>query len=123
MERMLLRRNLILTLCAASLLLGQSTDYDKKLGAEAAEEVLRTRGLYDDPKLTHFFEKLGMRLVSGLGAQPSAYRFAVANSEAKLAGVIGHEIIRTHKRHAIQAAKRPILPAIFAAPGSLGGLQ
>jgi predicted Zn-dependent protease len=144
---MLLRRNLILALCAAPLLLGQSTDYDKKLGAEAAEEVLRTRGLYDDPKLTQFFEKLGMRLVSGLGAQPFTYRFAVtdefepnayavpggivfatrnlfavANSEAEIAGVIGHEIIHTHKRHAVQAAKRSILPAIFAVPGSLAGI-
>ena len=131
----------------ASRLSAQSTDYDKKIGAEAAEQVVRTKGLYDDPKLLQFFEKLGNRLVEGLGSQPFTYRFAVsneiepnayalpggfvfatrnifavANSEAELAGVIGHEIIHSHRRHAVKAQKRSILPAILAVPGGLAGI-
>jgi predicted Zn-dependent protease len=125
----------------------QSTDVDKKLGAQAAADVLRTRGLYEDPRLTSFFEKLGARLVEKLGPQPFTYRFAVsdevepnayalpagfvfatrnifavANSEAEIAGIVGHEIIHAHKRHAVKATKRSILPAILAVPGGLAGV-
>jgi len=140
-------RRLLPALLLAASLSAQSTDYDKKIGAEAAEQVLRTKGLYDDPPLLHFYEKLGQRLVDGLGTQPFTYRFAitdeiepnayalpggfvfatrdifaVANSEAELAGVIGHEIIHSDRRHAVKAQKRSILPAIFAIPGGLAGI-
>lgn len=139
-------RFVLLSVLCSAILSAQSTDYDKKIGAEAAAQVVRTRGLYDDPKLLQFFEKLGNRLVDGLGTQPFTYRFAisdeiepnayalpggfvfatrnlfaVAASEAELAGVIGHEIIHSHRRHAVKAQKRSILPAILAVPGGLAG--
>lgn len=125
----------------------QSVDYDRRIGAETAAQVVQTRGLYEDAKLLAFFQKLGARLVEGLGPQPFEYRFAisdemepnayalpggfvfatrnifaVANSEAEIAGVIGHEIIHSHKRHAVKAAKRSILPAVLSVPGGLVGV-
>ena len=130
-----------------SRLSAQSTEYDKKIGAEAAAQVVRMRGLYNDPKLLQFFEKLGNRLVGGLGSQPFTYRFAisdevepnafalpggfvfatrnifaVAASEDEMAGVIGHEIIHSNRRHAVKSQKRSILPAILAVPGGLAGV-
>ena len=62
-----------------SSLSAQSLDYDKKIGAEAAEMIIRTKGLYNDPRLLQFFEKLGNRLVAGLGEQPFTYKFAISN--------------------------------------------
>jgi len=125
----------------------QSLDYDRKIGAEAAEMVVQTKGLYNDPKLLQFFETLGKRLVDALGEQPFTYRFAISNelepnayalpggfvfstrtlfavagSEAELAGVIGHEVIHSHRRHAVKAEKRSILPGILAVPGGLAGI-
>ena len=130
-----------------SSLAAQSLDYDRKVGAEAAEMVVRTKGLYNDPRLLQFFEKLGKRLVDGLGEQPFTYRFAISNevepnayalpagfvfatrtlfavasSEAEVAGVIGHEIIHSHRRHAVKAQKHSILPGILAVPGGLAGI-
>ena len=130
-----------------SSLSAQSLDYDRKVGAEAAEMVVRNKGLYNDPRLLQFFEKLGKRLVDGLGDQPFTYRFAISNevepnayalpagfvfstrtlfavasSEAEVAGVIGHEIIHSHRRHAVKAQKHSILPGILAVPGGLAGI-
>ncbi|MBI4891520.1 MAG: M48 family metalloprotease [Acidobacteria bacterium] len=126
---------------------GQSTDYDKKIGAEAADQVLRTKGVYDDPQLEKFLQGLGARLVEQLGTQPFTYLFrvsdeadpnayalpggfvfatrgifAVAASEDELAGVLGHEVIHSDRRHAVKAMRHSILPGILAVPGALAGV-
>jgi predicted Zn-dependent protease len=136
---------MIAALCV--LLIAQSVEVDKKIGAEAAKEVLEGRGLYESRELSQFLEKLGARLVEQLGPQPFTYRFAisdelepnayalpggyvfatrtlfaVANAEEELAGVLGHEIIHAHRRHSMKAVKRSILPAVLAIPGSLTGM-
>jgi predicted Zn-dependent protease len=125
----------------------QSVEVDKKIGAQAAEQVVRTKGLYEKPDLQRFFEQLGKRLVAGLGDQPFVYHFnvsdeiapnafalpggfvfatrgifAVANSEDEVAGVIAHEIIHSHRRHSVQASKRAVLPGILAMPGGVVGI-
>lgn len=136
-----------LTLWQAETLRAQSVDVDKKIGAEAAEQVLRTKGLYEDEGLSRMFANLGARLVKELGEQPFTYRFAIsderepnayalpggyvfatrtifaiADSESELAGIIGHEIIHAHKRHSVKSARRSILPGVLAIPGGLAGI-
>jgi predicted Zn-dependent protease len=125
----------------------QSTDSDRSLGKQAAQQIVLSKGLYDHPRLEQFLEQLGARLVGALGEPPSTFQFAitdeiepnayalpggyifatrnifaVASSEAEVAGIIAHEIIHTHRRHAAQAAKRSILPGILAVPGALVGV-
>jgi predicted Zn-dependent protease len=137
---------MFVTLCAVALF-AQSVDVDKRIGAEAAEQVLQSRGLYENKQLSAFLEKLGARLVDQLGPQPFTYRFAisdeqepnayalpggyifatrtlfaVANSEDELAGVLGHEIIHAHRRHSVRSVKRSILPGVLAIPGNLAGI-
>jgi predicted Zn-dependent protease len=132
---------------AAHAVYAQSVDLDKKIGAEAAEQVLRTKGLYEDAELSRLFSNLGARLVNGLGDQPFTYRFAIsderepnayalpggyvfatrtifaiADSESELAGIIGHEIIHAHKRHSVKSARRSILPGVLSIPGGLAGI-
>lgn len=136
-----------LALFPARAIQAQSVDLDKQIGAEAAEQVVRTKGLYEGAELSRLFTSLGARLVKGLGDQPFTYRFAIsderepnayalpggfvfatrtifaiANSESELAGIIGHEIIHAHKRHSIKSARRSILPGVLAVPGSLAGV-
>jgi len=126
---------------------GQSLDVDRRMGAEAAADVIRIQGLYGKPDLQKFLEKMGARLVDGLGPQPFTYRFAitdeiepnafalpggyvfatrgifaVADSEAELAGVLAHEIIHSDRRHSVKAKKHSILPSILAIPGGLAGI-
>jgi hypothetical protein len=59
---------------------GQSFDVDKRMGAEAAADVIRIQGLYKKLDLQKFLEKMGARLVDGLGPQPFTYRFAICSS-------------------------------------------
>ena len=58
---------------------GQSFDVDRRMGAEAAADVIRIQGLYEKPDLQKFLEKMGARLVDGLGFQPFTYRFAITD--------------------------------------------
>ena len=103
-----------------------STEYaDLDAGEDAAREIEAEMGIYDDPELTAYVEEVGRRLVVHAPLRPFQYRFkivnqmapnafalpgghiyvsrgllALANSEAELAGVLGHEIIHSAERHA-----------------------
>jgi predicted Zn-dependent protease len=41
---------------------------------------------------------------------------ALANSEDKLAGVLGHEVINIARRHSAQEQRQGILPAVLSIP-------
>jgi len=98
---------------------------DARIGREAAKSVPAQMGLYEDPELEAYVDKLGQRLLRGVPrmgfnyqfkivdqfepnafALPGGYIFisrgllALANSEDELANVMGHEIIHTAHRHA-----------------------
>jgi predicted Zn-dependent protease len=138
---------ILLMLAVEPAAVAQSFDVDKDLGKRGAEGVELSMGTYERPAINALLAQVGGRLVKGLGEQPFEYRFsivdevdpnafalpggyvyvsrgilALVNSEDELAGVIGHEIIHVHQRHAVKAAKRSILPGILSAPGALVGL-
>lgn len=121
----------------------QDISYDKKIGKEANVEIISTVGLYRHT-FRGYIKQIGQRLVSNLDNRLFDYRFNIldmvepnamalpggyvyfslgiiplANSEAELAGVMGHEIIHAHKRHSIKAMRRGIFPAILQIPGEL----
>jgi predicted Zn-dependent protease len=103
-----------------------STEYDDlAVGEDASAEIEAEMGLYDSPALTAWVAEVGRRLVAFAPQRPFQYRFqivdqmvpnafslpgghiyvsrglvALANSEAELAGVLGHEIIHAAERHA-----------------------
>jgi len=98
---------------------------DARVGREAAKTIPAQMGLYEDPELEDYVNKLGQRLLRGVPrmgfdyqfkivdqsepnafALPGGYIFfsrgllALANSEDELANVMGHEIIHSAHRHA-----------------------
>lgn len=98
---------------------------DARVGREAAKSVPAQMGLYEDPELETYINKLGQRLLRGVPrmgfnyqfkivdqsepnafALPGGYIFisrgllALVNSEDELANVMGHEIIHSAHRHA-----------------------
>jgi len=127
----------------SSSLQAQDISYDKKIGKEANAEIITTVGLYQHP-FQGYLEQIGQRLVSNLEKKQFDYQFHIldmvvpnamalpggyvyfslgiiplANSEAELAGVMGHEIIHAHKRHNVKAMRRGIFPAILQIPGEI----
>ena len=54
--------------------------WEESLAEKAADQVLADIGLCDDPALARGIQELGMRLVSGLGQSPSAFRVQVLAS-------------------------------------------
>lgn len=98
---------------------------ENEIGKKADEEILRRFGRYRDQQLQAYVESVGQRLLDGIGptsfhysfkvidipevnamALPGGYIYitrgmvAMLNSEAQLAGVLGHEIGHATARHA-----------------------
>src|SRR5438552_5428447 len=104
-----------------------STAQEDQIGREGYQAVLQEYGVYDDPRLQAYVDSVGQRLgrVSHLPnehwkftllddptvnafAMPGGYIYitrgivAHLNSEAQLAGVLGHEIGHVPARHSAQ---------------------
>jgi len=98
---------------------------ENEIGKKADEEILRRFGGYRDQELQAYVESIGQRLLEGIGPTSFRYSFkivdvpevnamalpggyiyltrgmlAMLNSEAQLAGVLGHEIGHATARHA-----------------------
>jgi len=98
---------------------------ENEIGKKADEEILRRYGRYRDQELQAYVESIGQRLLEGIGPTSFRYSFkivdipevnamalpggyiyvtrgmlAMLNSEAQLAGVLGHEIGHATARHA-----------------------
>ena len=98
---------------------------ENEIGRKADEEILRRYGRYRDQELQAYVESIGQRLLEGIGPTSFRYSFkiidspevnavalpggyiyitrgmlAMLNSEAQLAGVLGHEIGHATARHA-----------------------
>src|SRR6266403_1479778 len=106
-----------------------SPSEERKLGAEAAEEVERTVGLLSDPKLVGYVRQVAGRMTQVAKRTDVTWRFNVTddvepnafalpggyvyvtrglvtllNSEDELAGVLGHEMAHVLERHAARRA-------------------
>jgi predicted Zn-dependent protease len=112
---------------------------EKKLGEQEAKKVETQIGLFDDARLTAYFETLGQRLARESPRQDVTYRFrvvdmvepnafalpggyvyvsrgllALVNNEDELAGVVGHEIAHVAARHSVQKiSKQGPVAAVF----------
>lgn len=114
-----------------------SFDQEVQLGAEADKSIVAEYGLYDDPKIAAYIDQLGQSMakishrptlqfhfrvldspVINAFALPGGYVYitrgilAYMNSEAELAGVIGHEIGHITARHGAKAYTRAQLAQV-----------
>ncbi|BAE49104.1 Putative Zn-dependent protease [Paramagnetospirillum magneticum AMB-1] len=123
-----------------------SAEEEQKMGAEAHPDVLKQYGgVYDDPKMQAYVAGIGKRLVGNTETPGAPFRFTVLNSnivnafalpggyvyvsrgllaladdEAELAGVVGHEIGHVTGRHTAQRYSQSIAANI--ATGVLGAV-
>jgi predicted Zn-dependent protease len=123
-----------------------SSEDEAKMGAEAHPDILKQfGGAYDDPKLQAYVAGIGKRLVSSTETPAAPFRFTVLNStivnamalpggyvyvtrgllaladdEAELAGVVGHEIGHVTGRHTAQRYSQAM--AANVATGVLGAV-
>jgi predicted Zn-dependent protease len=121
-----------------------SAEQETTAGRQAASEVERDIGLVRDPALTRYIDALGQRLAArsprkdvqfsffvadmpepNAFALPGGYIYvsrgllALANSEAELANVIGHEIGHVAARHAAQRQTRETGIGLAAVLGTI----
>ncbi len=115
-----------------------------KLGKETDHQIVREYGIYEDPKLVAYLDGICQRLgkmshrphlqyhfkildvpVVNAFAVPGGYVYftrgilAMLNSEAELAGVMGHEIGHITARHSAQQYSRAQLAQIGLGLGSI----
>jgi predicted Zn-dependent protease len=121
-----------------------SAERENALGRQAAQQVESSIGLVRDPELTAYVDALGQRLALHSPRRDVTYRFhvadmpepnafalpggyiyvsrgllAIANSEAELAGVIGHEIGHVAARHASQRETRSVGVGVLSTLGAV----
>lgn len=133
-----------------------SSDDESKMGAEAHPDIMsQFGGAYEDPKIQAYVAGIGQRLVKSSETPAATFRFTVLNStivnamalpggyiyvtrgllaladdEAELAGVVGHEIGHVTGRHTAQRYSQAmaanvatgILGAIAGALTGIGGI-
>jgi len=110
-----------------------SESQEVELGRSAAPEVEKELGRYEEPALEAYLNEVGQRLVAVGEARGYRYSFkvidrpevnafalpgghvyvfrgllALANNEAELAGVLGHEIAHVTQRHIAKALTREV---------------
>lgn len=110
-----------------------SESQEVELGKNAAPQVEKELGRYEDPDLEAYINEVGQRLLAGGDARGYRYSFkvidrpevnafalpgghiyvfrgllAMANNEAELAGVLGHEIAHVMQRHIAKALTREV---------------
>jgi len=110
-----------------------SESQEVELGRNAAPEIEKEMGRYEDPALEAYVNEVGQRLVAAGDARGYRYSFkvvdrpevnafalpggyiyvtrgllALANNEAEMAGVLGHEIGHVTQRHIAKALTRAV---------------
>ena len=123
---------------------------EKRLGEQADKQVLQQFGYYSDPFLQDYINRVGQRIVQVAERRSISYHFkvvddpkenafalpggyvyitrgmlAVLNSEAQLAGVLGHEIAHVTQRHGArrmtEALGYQVLSMALAVGGAVAG--
>ena len=128
---------LLATACATNPVTGErefvlmSEAQELALGQQADSEIQRDMGVYDDPALQEYIQKVGLSLAAVSHRPDLPWQFTVVDSpavnafalpggyiyltrgimaylgdEAELAGVLGHEVGHVTARHAVQAYTR-----------------
>ena len=127
-----------------------STEQETQVGAQQHPEILQEfGGPYDNPAIQDYVNRLGQRLAANTEREEVKYTFtvldseivnafalpggyvyisrglmALANSEAQLAGVLGHEIGHVTGRHSAERYSRGTLAQVGAVvAGIFGGQQ
>lgn len=122
-----------------------SKETELAMGQEADKQVIAQFGLYGDKNLQLYVNEIGQKLVSGLSdkefnkyffkvvdssdinafALPGGYIYvtrgilAMINSEAELAGILGHEIGHVTQHHGAKQIVRSIGAQILALGGAI----
>ena len=121
-----------------------TTEGERKIGKDAAQEVEQSMGLTEDPALAAYVKAIGKQLARQSPRKDVEYQFyvvemgepnafalpggfvyvsrgllALANSEDELAGVVGHEIGHVAARHSVRRMSAAAPFAIVA--GITGG--
>ncbi len=129
-----------------------SLDKEIALGRSLAQQVEQTSKLINDPVITEFVNRVGQNLVRNSDAKvpftikvidsdqinafalPGGFFYVnsglilAADSEAELAGVMGHEISHVAARHGTrnetkgEIAQLAMIPVMMLGPGGLAGL-
>ena len=124
-----------------------TTEGERKIGEDAAQEVEQSMGLTQDPALAAYVEAIGKRLAQQSPRQDVEYQFyvvemaepnafalpggfvyvsrgllALSNSEDELAGVVGHEIGHVAARHSVRrmSAAAPFALVAGITSGAIG---
>lgn len=117
---------------------------EQRIGNEENQQVLKEMGAYDDPKLQAYVSKVGQSLAQNTERPDVSYKFtvvdspmvnafalpggyvyvtrgllALANNEAELAAVLGHEIGHITARHAAERYSQTMLATLGTAALSL----
>ena len=130
-----------------------SLEKEIALGKSLAQEVERSSKLINDPVVTEYVNRVGQNLVRNSDAKvpftikvidsdqinafalPGGFFYVnsglilAADSEAELAGVMGHEISHVAARHGTRNATKgeiaqlAMIPVMMLGPGRLGGLR
>ncbi len=135
---------LLVSGCATTVI---TPELEEELGSEMSVQVRDQIGLYGDPALESYVQRVGERLVAALGPTPYTFRFAVVdqfepnafaspggyiyvsrgllsqmNDEAELAGVLAHEISHVTQRHHARQIGRSVGAGLFTLPGRAVGV-
>jgi len=125
-----------------------SESQEVKLGAQSDPEIVAQFGLYDDPKIATFIDGMGQKMARISHRPNLAFHFRVVdspvinafalpggyvyftrgilgymNSEAEVAGVLGHEIGHVTARHGAKAYTRAQIAQIGLAAGSIASAR
>jgi len=121
-----------------------SAEREQEIGREEHEKIVQSASFYEDGALNEYVTEIGKRMAE-VGDRPDLhYRFFIIdspeinafalpggyvyinrgllahlNSEAELAGVLGHEIAHITARHAVQQQARGTLARIAAQAGGI----
>ncbi|HEY7518864.1 MAG TPA: M48 family metalloprotease [Methylomirabilota bacterium] len=120
---------------------------ERELGRGEAEEIERTMGLVQEPRVLGYVRQVGARLAEAAQRSDISWEFSIAddasanafalpggwcyvtrgllvllNSEDELAGVLGHEMAHVLERHAVRRAEAATpFAVLFGVPAAILG--